>query len=153
MILLSWHSGEAREFCPIIDSPRHCARLARAVLVGMNFSKTTQAAHIVCSSYLSPYFTMASHKYYDLSSDDNGSYGNHYGDSSCSSSEDDDDDNDYGSSSNATNGQDPLWGRTILHLDIDCFYVQAEEIERGLRKSDKPIPPMAIGQKHIIVSE
>ena len=92
MILLSWHSGEAREFCPIIDSPRHCARLARAVLVGMNFSKTTQAAHIVCSSYLSPYFTMASHKYYDLSSDDNGSYGNHYGDSSCSSSEDDDDD-------------------------------------------------------------
>ena len=77
---------------------------------------------------------MATHKYYDLSSD-NDSYGN--SDSSGSSSEDDYDDV-YHDGSASISGQDPLWGRTILHLDIDCFYVQAEEIERGLRSSGKP---------------
>ena len=44
-----------------------------------------------------------------------------------------------------------LWDRSILHLDVDCFYCQCEEIDRGLRKQE-PIQPLAIGQKHIIVT-
>jgi nucleotidyltransferase/DNA polymerase involved in DNA repair len=35
-------------------------------------------------------------------------------------------------------------------LDVDCFYVQCEEIDRNLR--GKNPRPLAIGQKHIIVS-
>ncbi|KAL3923520.1 MAG: hypothetical protein SGILL_001610 [Bacillariaceae sp.] len=102
---------------------------------------------------------MASHKYYDLSSDNDDSYDEDDGYSSCSSEDDGDGFQRLPSKTNhnakvtvTSSGQDPLWGRTILHLDIDCFYVQAEEIQRELRKSDKPIPPMAIGQKHIIVT-
>ena len=44
-----------------------------------------------------------------------------------------------------------LWSRCILHLDIDCFYCQCEEIDRNLRQV-KPPRPLAIGQKHIIVT-
>lgn len=115
---------------------------------------------------------MSGHKYYDLSSDDesDGVGGHHHDDdasyySSGDESDDDDfgmllDDNDHdhdarnaAASQRMMSGQDPLWGRTIVHLDIDCFYVQVEEIERGLRHSGRPIPPLAIGQKHIIVSK
>jgi DNA polymerase iota len=38
--------------------------------------------------------------------------------------------------------------RIILHLDIDCFYCQCECIDRKL----DPDRPLAIGQKHIIVT-
>jgi len=44
-----------------------------------------------------------------------------------------------------------LWHRCVLHLDVDCFYCQCEEIDRGLRK-EKTMRPLAIGQKHIIVT-
>jgi hypothetical protein len=36
----------------------------------------------------------------------------------------------------------------ILHLDLDCFYCACEELDRKLPKSR----PLAIGQKHIIVT-
>jgi len=56
-----------------------------------------------------------------------------------------------------------LWDRCILHLDIDCFYCQCEEIDRNLRDNNnnnnnnnnnttEPSRPLAIGQKHIIVT-
>ena len=49
--------------------------------------------------------------------------------------------------------QDPVWGKTILHIDIDCFYVQCEEIDRGLKENGKSCSiPLAIGQKHIVVT-
>ena len=41
-----------------------------------------------------------------------------------------------------------LWSRTIVHLDVDCFYCQCEEVE-GRVPRDRPV---AIGQKHIIVT-
>ena len=44
-----------------------------------------------------------------------------------------------------------IWSRTIIHLDIDCFYCQCEEIDRNLRHENPP-RPLAIGQKHIIVT-
>jgi hypothetical protein len=44
-----------------------------------------------------------------------------------------------------------LWRRSVIHLDIDCFYCQCEEIDRDLREV-KPPRPLAIGQKHIIVT-
>jgi nucleotidyltransferase/DNA polymerase involved in DNA repair len=38
--------------------------------------------------------------------------------------------------------------RCILHLDVDCFYGQCEHLDRGI-----PVDrPLAIGQKHIIVT-
>ncbi len=42
-----------------------------------------------------------------------------------------------------------LWDRCILHLDVDCFYCQCEEIDRCLRNEPRPL---AIGQKHIVVT-
>ena len=36
----------------------------------------------------------------------------------------------------------------ILHVDIDCFYCQCEHIDRGIDRDR----PLAIGQKHIIVT-
>jgi nucleotidyltransferase/DNA polymerase involved in DNA repair len=77
--------------------------------------------------------------------------------------------------------RDPLWGRSILHLDVDCFYCQCEEIDRHLRIAHNNVTvengngdgdafnngttsttasnstttsqrPLAIGQKHIIVT-
>lgn len=54
--------------------------------------------------------------------------------------------------SNQTNNDtvpDNIWSRCILHLDIDCFYCQCEEIDRSLRDNPRPL---AIGQKHIIVT-
>jgi DNA polymerase iota len=38
--------------------------------------------------------------------------------------------------------------RTIVHADVDCFYCQCEMIDRGL----DPERPLAIGQKHIVVT-
>jgi hypothetical protein len=90
---------------------------------------------------------MSGNKYYDFASDNDVNEDASYG-SDCESSSSEDE-----CRSVVASGQDPLWGRTIVHLDIDCFYVQAEEIERGLRNMGRPIPPLAIGQKHIIVSE
>jgi DNA polymerase iota len=43
------------------------------------------------------------------------------------------------------------WNRSILYLDIDCFYCQCEEIDRNLKEQTPP-RPLAIGQKHIIVT-
>jgi hypothetical protein len=97
---------------------------------------------------------MPGNKYYDLSSDNDVNEDTYY-ESESSSSEDDLITTSGGVATTAVgvSGKDPLWGRTVLHLDIDCFYVQAEEIERGLRDSGRPIQPLAIGQKHIIVSK
>lgn len=105
--------------------------------------------------------------YYDLSPDNSS-------DDGVSLSSDDDDDNDGGGRDNWRNDDhdnshnnrnhvndnnldDDLWGRTIIHLDVDCFYAQAEEIDRGLRRHpnehrDQPPRPLAVGQKHIIVT-
>ena len=38
--------------------------------------------------------------------------------------------------------------RIILHVDVDCFYCQCEALDRNLPKDR----PLAIGQKHIIVT-
>jgi hypothetical protein len=100
---------------------------------------------------------MPGNRYYDLSSDNDVNEDSYYESESSSSDDELVTTTSGGGGANTTpvvvSGQDPLWGRTIVHLDIDCFYVQAEEIERGLRDSGRPIPPLAIGQKHIIVSE
>jgi DNA polymerase iota len=88
--------------------------------------------------------------------------GDYYGsDSSSSSSEEEfnvDDFQGEGASKPASNSNDPvsqqpkpsssLWSRTILHLDVDCFYAQCEELEHPEYKHR----PIAIGQKHIIVT-
>mmetsp|Transcript_4571 Transcript_4571/g.6701 ORF Transcript_4571/g.6701 Transcript_4571/m.6701 type:complete len:354 (+) Transcript_4571:76-1137(+) len=80
--------------------------------------------------------------------------------SDCSSSscslDDDDDDNDtrctkvglVGSTSQHGAVQNLLSNKCIIHLDIDCFYCQCEEI-LDPTLADKPL---AIGQKHIIVT-
>lgn len=67
-------------------------------------------------------------------------------DSSCSSIRDEedsscDDENHVESTSN-------LMSKCIIHLDIDCFYCQCEEILNP-SLAEKPV---AIGQKHIIVT-
>lgn len=77
-----------------------------------------------------------------------------------SNSESDNDDHEWlyeakqGHSRNGTNVRfstlsSGLWDRCILHLDVDCFYCQCEEIDRSLRNEPRPL---AIGQKHIIVT-
>ena len=38
-----------------------------------------------------------------------------------------------------------------MYLQIDCFYCQCEEIDRNLRQENPP-RPIAVGQKHIIVT-
>mmetsp|Transcript_12845 Transcript_12845/g.23256 ORF Transcript_12845/g.23256 Transcript_12845/m.23256 type:complete len:398 (-) Transcript_12845:1526-2719(-) len=43
---------------------------------------------------------------------------------------------------------DNLLERTVLHLDVDCFYCQCHEIERPELQNI----PFAVGQKHIIVT-
>ena len=76
---------------------------------------------------------------------------------------------------NSNDFNDEYWGRTIIHLDVDCFYAQAEEIDRGLRRhyqhkqladgrscgfsgsidgleEEEDCRPLAVGQKHIIVT-
>eukprot|EP00980_Cylindrotheca_fusiformis_P008034 scaffold1709_cov95-Cylindrotheca_fusiformis.AAC.6 len=69
--------------------------------------------------------------------------------SSSSSSEDDEDDERFCSSETVAQSSDQhLWRRCIVHLDIDCFYCQCEELDRNI-KSPRPL---AIGQKHIIVT-
>jgi nucleotidyltransferase/DNA polymerase involved in DNA repair len=82
----------------------------------------------------------------------------YYDDLSAESSKDnssssDDDESDQEKHDSAPMHNSNLWNRSILHLDIDCFYCQCEEIDRNLR-SDMQIPPrpLAIGQKHIIVT-
>ena len=86
-------------------------------------------------------------KYYDLSSDDNDA------DSldTSSSEEEAGHDNDNNSDNDR---DDSLWSRSILHIDIDCFYVQCEEIDRGMRDGNREEldRPLAIGQKHIVVT-
>mmetsp|Transcript_12180 Transcript_12180/g.17859 ORF Transcript_12180/g.17859 Transcript_12180/m.17859 type:complete len:317 (-) Transcript_12180:1392-2342(-) len=42
-----------------------------------------------------------------------------------------------------------LWDRIVVHLDVDCFYCQCEEIDGPPHYKDRPL---AIGQKHIIVT-
>lgn len=77
-------------------------------------------------------------------------YGDLSGNSSSSSSSSEEEEveggGEYGL--NRVNNDDNLWSRCILHLDIDCFYCQAEELDRKL----SPLRPLAIGQKHIIVT-
>jgi hypothetical protein len=87
-------------------------------------------------------------KYYDLSSDDNDT-DSLISSSSSSSEEEAGHDND-----NSDDRDDSLWGRSILHIDIDCFYVQCEEIDRGMRDGNREEldRPLAIGQKHIVVT-
>jgi DNA polymerase iota len=72
----------------------------------------------------------------DLSSDDND---DDLGDS--------DDDTITGGSGN-TCGDSNQRLRTVIHLDVDCFYCQCEILDRGL----DPDRPLAIGQKHIVVT-
>jgi nucleotidyltransferase/DNA polymerase involved in DNA repair len=89
-------------------------------------------------------------KYYDLSSDDNDA--DSLDTSSSSSSEEEaGHDNDNTSDNHRDNA---LWSRSILHIDIDCFYVQCEEIDRGMRDGNREEldRPLAIGQKHIVVT-
>eukprot|EP00536_Pseudo-nitzschia_multiseries_P016923 jgi/Psemu1/223052/e_gw1.1289.6.1 len=110
--------------------------------------------------------------YYDLSSEDNDSDGQ--GSSSSSEEEYGDHGHNEGptrrreSSSSAQNGNNvkdnALWERSILHIDVDCFYVQCEELDRGLRndwqeqrhrqqqQQQQQQRPLAIGQKHIVVT-
>lgn len=79
-----------------------------------------------------------------------------YDDTSSSSSDDEDeDDDDLGclrpnnsSSSLATAKNTHLLSRSIVHLDVDAFYCQCEE----LSNPDLATKPFAIGQKHIIVT-
>lgn len=42
-----------------------------------------------------------------------------------------------------------LWDRVICHLDVDCFYCQCEEVAGPPDYKERPL---AIGQKHIIVT-
>lgn len=42
-----------------------------------------------------------------------------------------------------------LWDRTVVHVDVDCFYCQCEEVDGPPEYKERPI---AIGQKHIIVT-
>lgn len=72
----------------------------------------------------------------------------YYSDLSASSSIEDDEEEEECDWKQAEEQED-LWSRCILHLDIDCFYCQCEEIDRNLRQNPRPL---AIGQKHIIVT-
>lgn len=76
-------------------------------------------------------------------------YGDLSSSSRSSSSSEDEGSNDEDSSSEEKEGYSDLWSSCIVHLDIDCFYCQCEEIDRDLRKNPRPL---AIGQKHIIVT-
>jgi DNA polymerase iota len=44
--------------------------------------------------------------------------------------------------------ENPLLAKYIIHLDVDCFYCQTEELRNPALASK----PLAIGQKHIIVT-
>lgn len=62
-----------------------------------------------------------------------------------------DDNNEHDTSTNNGNhgvSLSPQLDNVILHLDIDCFYCQCEHLDRKLPSSR----PLAIGQKHIIVT-
>jgi nucleotidyltransferase/DNA polymerase involved in DNA repair len=72
---------------------------------------------------------------------------------SCNADDDDDDERKSpatktASSESAAAALEASKTRCILHLDVDCFYGQCEHIDRGIPKDR----PMAIGQKHIIVT-
>jgi hypothetical protein len=76
------------------------------------------------------------------------------GDSSSDESENDAYTSHNSSSTSILGGEreDSHWARSLLYLAmIDCFYCQCEEIDRDLR-AQKPLRPLAIGQKHIIVT-
>ena len=44
---------------------------------------------------------------------------------------------------------DPLWNRSIVHVDVDCFYCQCEQVDGPPDYRERPL---AIGQKHIVVT-
>ena len=62
-------------------------------------------------------------------------------------SDDDDDDDNKEDYCTTMNGERTTL-RTILHLDVDCFYCQCESI----RNPKLATKPFAVGQKHIIVT-
>jgi DNA polymerase iota len=76
---------------------------------------------------------MSRYQYFDELSGDSS-------DDGCSSDDDDADDSEHEGGS--------LAQRTILHADVDCFYCQCEVLDRKL----DPDRPLAIGQKHIVVT-
>ena len=54
----------------------------------------------------------------------------------------------WGSSNPRQQKTSTATNRAILHVDVDCFYCQCEMLDRKL----EPSRPIAIGQKHIIVT-
>lgn len=44
---------------------------------------------------------------------------------------------------------DHLWTRSIVHVDVDCFYCQCEQVDGPPDYRERPL---AIGQKHIVVT-
>jgi DNA polymerase iota len=97
-------------------------------------------------------YGMSRYEYFDELSAD----GNSDGDVSCSDLDDDvgNDSDDYERAndgkkvSDKGNEEGCLHDRIILHADVDCFYCNCEVIDRKL----DPARPLAIGQKHIIVT-
>jgi DNA polymerase iota len=86
-----------------------------------------------------------SYNYYNLSSDDSGR-----GDLDSEESEQEEMNNDSRLVfQDKTKSQAGLWDRIICHLDVDCFYCQCEEIDGPPHYKERPL---AIGQKHIIVT-
>jgi len=78
--------------------------------------------------------------YYELSSSDR---------SGDDESDQSDKDMDQCSKTPSDNPQHHLWSRSIVHIDVDCFYCQCEQVDGP---PDYRKRPLAIGQKHIIVT-
>lgn len=74
-----------------------------------------------------------------------------YASSSVSEDDDDDDDDDEREEAEEEerSAASNLWSQCIVHLDVDCFYCQCEEVDGPPDYKERPI---AIGQKHIIVT-
>jgi len=51
-------------------------------------------------------------------------------------------------SAESINERTPTLSKLIIHLDVDCFYCQCEELSRPELRTR----PLAIGQKHIVVT-
>jgi DNA polymerase iota len=90
---------------------------------------------------------MASY-YEGLSGDSSSSDDNDEEESDIDIEDADDNDNDERKSPATNKSSGASKTRCILHLDVDCFYGQCEHIDRGIPKDR----PLAIGQKHIIVT-
>jgi DNA polymerase iota len=95
--------------------------------------------------------------YYDLSSSDKSDE-----DAESCSEDDHDDDNDEVNDEQDHNqyrhtvvvtripsDKQHLWTRSIVHVDVDCFYCQCEQVDGPPDFRERPV---AIGQKHIIVT-